>query len=68
MQISDTKRQMGDTQLCSLLLLRSLIDTLLGTGDKKADLEAGWDGYTVRISYNKYNTLPGVLLDLLSTG
>ena len=38
---------------------------LLGTGDSKASLEAGWDGYALRVSYNKYHTLPGVLLDLL---
>ena len=42
-----------------------MIDTLLGTVDKKAELEAGWDGHTVRISYTKYHTLSGVLLDLL---
>ncbi|CAK7233882.1 hypothetical protein SCUCBS95973_008746 [Sporothrix curviconia] len=53
---------------CGLLLLRSLIDCLFGTGESKASLESGWDGRTIRISYNKYPTLPGVLLSLLKTG
>ncbi|KAL2164432.1 hypothetical protein VTH06DRAFT_3648 [Thermothelomyces fergusii] len=48
-----------------LLLLRSLIDCLLGTGESKAAIESGWDGHSVRISYNKYPTLPGVILNLL---
>ncbi|CAK7216519.1 hypothetical protein SBRCBS47491_002858 [Sporothrix bragantina] len=52
---------------CGLLLLRSLIDCLFGTGESKASLESGWDGRTIRISYNKYPTLPGVLLSLLKT-
>lgn len=52
---------------CGLLLLRSLIDCLFGTGESKASLESGWDGRTIRISYNKYPTLPGVLLSLLRT-
>ncbi|KAH8890911.1 hypothetical protein GQ53DRAFT_841869 [Thozetella sp. PMI_491] len=52
---------------CGLLLLRSLIDVLLGVGDSKTSLEAGWDGQAVRISYAKYHTLPGVLLDLLKS-
>ncbi|KAK4149214.1 putative death-receptor fusion protein-domain-containing protein [Chaetomidium leptoderma] len=50
---------------CGLLLLRSLIDCLLGTGESKASIESGWDGHSVRISYNKYPTLPGVILGLL---
>jgi hypothetical protein len=48
-----------------LLLLRSLIDALLGTGESKAAMESGWDGHTIRISYNKYPSLPGVILGLL---
>ena len=52
---------------CGLLLLRSLIDCLFGTGESKASLESGWDGRTIRVSYNKYPTLPGVLLSLLQT-
>ncbi|KAL2135275.1 hypothetical protein VTI74DRAFT_9155 [Chaetomium olivicolor] len=50
---------------CGLLLLRALIDSLLGTGESKASIESGWDGRSVRISYNKYPTLPGVILSLL---
>ncbi|KAK4227671.1 thyroid adenoma-associated protein [Podospora fimiseda] len=52
---------------CGLLLLRSLIDCLLGTGESKALIESGWDGTSVRISYNKYPTLPGVILGLLKS-
>jgi hypothetical protein len=42
-----------------------LIDCLLGTGESKFVTESGWDGHTIRISYNKYPTLPGVLVNLL---
>lgn len=52
---------------CGLLLLRSLIDCLLGTGESKSTMESGWDGHSVRISYNKYPTLPGVILSLLQS-
>lgn len=52
---------------CGLLLLRSLIDCLLGTGESKATMELGWDGHSVRISYSKYPTLPGVILGLLQS-
>ncbi|KAK0711260.1 putative death-receptor fusion protein-domain-containing protein [Lasiosphaeris hirsuta] len=52
---------------CGLLLLRSLIDCLLGTGESKATMESGWDGHSVRISYGKYPTLPGVILGLLQS-
>jgi hypothetical protein len=45
--------------------LRSLIDSLLGTGESKAAIESGWDGHSIRISYSKYPTLPGVILGLL---
>jgi hypothetical protein len=37
----------------------------LGTGESKASIESGWDGHSIRISYNKYPTLPGVILSLL---
>lgn len=30
-------------------------------------MESGWDGTSVRISYNKYPTLPGVILGLLKS-
>lgn len=52
-----------------MLFLRSLIDCLFGTGNEsKADLESGWDGRKLRISYAKYPTLPGVILGLLKSG
>ncbi|KAK0736952.1 putative death-receptor fusion protein-domain-containing protein [Apiosordaria backusii] len=50
---------------CGLLLLRALIDCLLGTGESKAIIESGWDGNSVRISYNKYPELPDIVLGLL---
>ncbi|TLS28946.1 hypothetical protein PpBr36_00562 [Pyricularia pennisetigena] len=53
---------------CGLLLLRSVIDSLLGNADSKALLEAGWDGRTIRISYVKYSTLAGILVSLLQSG
>ncbi|KAK3375057.1 putative death-receptor fusion protein-domain-containing protein [Podospora didyma] len=52
---------------CGLLLIRSLIDCLLGTGESKAIIESGWDGHSIRISYQKYPTLPGVILSLLQS-
>lgn len=48
-------------------MLRSLIDCLLGTGESKHVTESGWDGHTIRISYAKYPTLPGVLVNLLKS-
>lgn len=53
---------------CALLLLRSLMDSLFGTGDSKSAMEAGWDGKTLRISYTKYPSLPPILLNLLQSG
>lgn len=53
---------------CGLLMLRSLIDCLLGTNESKASIEAGWDGKTVRIPYHKFANLPAVLLNLLEMG
>lgn len=53
---------------CGLLLLRSLIDCLFGTGETKASNEAGWDGKATRIHYHRYATLPGVLVGLLKGG
>jgi len=51
-----------------LLLLRSVVDCLFGTGESRENLEAGWDGRTPRISYAKYPGLPAVLLTLLQSG
>lgn len=50
---------------CGLLLLRSLIDSLFGTNDNKTEIEAGWDGKSIKISYERYPTLPDLLVKLL---
>jgi hypothetical protein len=52
---------------CGLLLLRSLIDSLFGTSENKAVTEAGWDGRSTKLSYDKYPALPELLLKLLDT-
>jgi hypothetical protein len=52
---------------CGLLLLRSLIDALFGTNESKAVTEAGWDGRSLKLSYEKYPALPELLLKLLDT-
>jgi hypothetical protein len=46
--------------------LRSLIDALFGTSESKAITEAGWDGRSIRLSYDKYTALPELLLNLLN--
>jgi len=46
--------------------LRSLIDSLFGTSDSKTAIEAGWDGKSIKISYEKYRNLPELLIGLLS--
>jgi hypothetical protein len=50
-----------------LLLLRSLIDVLFGTSDSKSSIEAGWDGHSIRISYDKFPDLQRLLLKLLNS-
>jgi hypothetical protein len=50
---------------CGLLLLRSLIDCLFGTSESKTSIEAGWDGRSIKLSYEKYPALPELLLSLL---
>lgn len=52
---------------CGLLLLRSLIDCLFGTSESKSVTEAGWDGRSIRLSYERYPSLPSLLLKLLDT-
>ncbi|CAD6505358.1 BgTH12-00849 [Blumeria graminis f. sp. triticale] len=49
----------------SLILLRSLIDNLMGTSDSKSTSETGWDGKSTKIQYEKYPTLSRMLLQLL---
>jgi hypothetical protein len=48
--------------------LRSLIDCLFGTNDGKTVTEAGWDGRSIKISYDSYPPLPDLLLKLLKAG
>ncbi|KFY35851.1 hypothetical protein V494_05528 [Pseudogymnoascus sp. VKM F-4513 (FW-928)] len=50
---------------CGLILVKALLDCMLGTSDNKAATEAGWDGRSIRISYNRYKGLPELLLGLL---
>ena len=45
--------------------MRSLIDTLFGTNESKESAEAGWDGRSVKLSYEAYPALPALLLKLL---
>ena len=52
---------------CGLLLLRSLIDCLFGTSESKSVTEAGWDGKSVRLAYERYPALPDILLNLIAT-
>jgi hypothetical protein len=52
---------------CGLLLLRSLIDSLFGTSESKVFMEAGWDGRSIRLSYDRYPSLPELLVNLLNT-
>lgn len=47
--------------------MRSLIDSLFGTSESKAFTEAGWDGRSIRLSYDRYPSLPDLLLTLLDT-
>lgn len=40
---------------------------MLGTSESKEATEAGWDGRSIRISYDRYPKLPELLLRLLSS-
>jgi hypothetical protein len=53
---------------CGLIFLRSLIDSLFGSQESKAMIEAGWDGKANRIPYHRYPNLPSVLVNLLKSG
>lgn len=46
--------------------MRSLIDCLFGTSESKLVTEAGWDGKSIRLAYERYPTLPEILLNLLA--
>ena len=50
---------------CGLLFLRSLIDCLFRTSESKIVTEAGWDGKSIRLSYDQYPSLPELLVKLL---
>lgn len=52
---------------CGLLLFRSIIDYLLGTNTRKATIESGWDGKSLKIAYESYPSLPGLLINILQT-
>jgi hypothetical protein len=52
---------------CGLLLFRSLIDCLFGTSESKVVAEAGWDGRSIRLFYERYPALPELLLRILSS-
>lgn len=42
-----------------------MIDSLFGTTESKVISEAGWDGRSTRLNYDRYPGLPALLLDLL---
>lgn len=44
-----------------------MIDCLFGTSESKLITEAGWDGRSIRLSYDNYPALPELLLKLLNT-
>jgi hypothetical protein len=43
-----------------------LIDCLFGTSESKFVTEAGWDGKSIRLVYERYPTLPEILLNLMA--
>jgi hypothetical protein len=51
-----------------LILLRSIIDRLFGTSDSKAIMESGWDGKSIKLSYEAYPKLAELLDNLLKSG
>lgn len=52
---------------CGLLFLRSLIDCLFGTSESKTVNETGWDGRSIKLSYERYPALPNLLIRLLKS-
>lgn len=44
-----------------------MIDCLFGTSESKTITEAGWDGRSIRLSYDRYPSLPEILVKLLDT-
>ena len=49
------------------MLFRSLIDRLLGTNEFRNSTDLEWVSGSTKISYDKYPTLPGLLVQLLAT-
>lgn len=43
------------------------MDSLFGTSERKSDIDSGWDGRSIRVSYDRYPSLSGLLLKLLKT-
>ncbi|KAL7798366.1 putative death-receptor fusion protein domain-containing protein [Trichoderma ceciliae] len=65
---SGLKSEVWAIRNCGLIFLRSLIDSLFGSQESKAMIEAGWDGKANRIPYHRYPNLPTVLASLLKSG
>ncbi|RKF60261.1 Uncharacterized protein OnM2_052010 [Erysiphe neolycopersici] len=49
----------------ALILLRSIIDNLIGTSSKSDESDTNWDGSSTKIQYEKYAALPRILMQLL---
>ena len=52
---------------CGIILLKSLIDCLFGSSEIKDAIETGWDGKSIKLAYEKYPTLPDLLLRLINS-
>lgn len=50
------------------MLFRSLADSIFGTSPSKVDIEVGWDGKSIKVSYDKYPSLPEMIIKLLRMG
>lgn len=46
-------------------MLRSVFDRMFGTSESKSLTEAGWDGRSTRLAYERYPALPALLLKML---
>ncbi|CAL3968679.1 unnamed protein product [Diplocarpon coronariae] len=55
-------------QNCGLILFRSLADSIFGTSPSKTGIEDGWDGKSIKISYDRYPSLPETIVNLLQIG
>lgn len=53
---------------CGLILLRSIIDRLFGTSESKTITESGWNGKSIKLSYEAYPDLADLLDNLLKSG